>query len=642
MSPVPWVRLTVRQRVLVAAAITILLSGLAGYQVYRESQRSAVLVASYTSTLSAASTGRTLAVVATNIDRLLRETVRTQDDPALAGDPARCRSRLEELARLGPLGGVVSNLYVVEGSTVRCQLLEGPISVTDAAGNLFRELQPAANPRELRASQPFVGSLSKRWIISVALPRETAAAVTAGVAIDLARLNEYALAGSPSQLLITVTDTDGVTVLRSFDFEAKVGQAVPFLPEVVDIQQQVQGRPFEVSSDGLPRVVQENAVVSPDRDGSQRVWSAQAVEGVPWILYAGVSTAIVTAPWTVVGLGPATSILLVVAVLLLLATVTRSLGRLIDGLALSATQGPGVIPVDGPADVAMLGRALQTTLAARIKSEADLEAVNRGLERTVDERSRELRTKAADLEQVVAKLVEADRVKDTFLSTMSHELRTPITSILALSEALLAETYGPLNSEQRHALKICVQCANDQTELIREVLDYTKLRSGSVVYELAPTPLGELIDGAAGAVRAQAAKKHQTVATQVADPAAMVTVDARRVRQVLLILLDNAIKFSPEGKPITVTAAVTEAELRIAVVDHGVGIPADRRDSVFDAFVQVDAGLRRSFEGLGLGLAICRSIVTQHGGTIEVSSEVGVGSRFVVTMPRHGGRPPMA
>ncbi len=635
MSPLFGVSLTVRQRVAIAAAITILLSGIAGYQVYRESQRSAMLVASYASTLSAAATGRMLAFVAANVERLLRETIRTQDDPALAADPTLCRHRLEELARLGPLGGFVTNLYVVRGSAVRCQLLEGPMSLIDADGKLFWELQPASNSPRLRASQPFVGSLSKRWVIAVALPRASLLDGTAAVAIDLEKLNDYLFAGLPPQLLITVVDTSGVTVLRSVDFQARVGQQVPVLPEVVDIQQQVQGRPFEVGSDGMPRVTQQAAVVSPDGTGRQRVWSSWAVDGVPWVLHAGVSTEIVATPWTVVGLGPATSAVLVVVVLLLLATVTRSLSRLLDGLARSATIGPSAIPVDGPADVAILGQALKSTLAARLRFEADLEEANRGLEQKVDERSLELREKAADLEQVVAKLVAADRVKDMFLSTMSHELRTPITSILALSQALLAETYGPLNDGQRQALTVCEQSATDQTQLIREVLDYTKLRSGSVTYELMPTPIGDLVQGAAGAVKAQARKRRIDIQVQVDDPSAIATIDARRARQVLKNLLDNAVKFSNDGASIGVAASVSEAHLRLEVWDHGIGIPADQHEVIFDPFVQADAGLRRSFEGLGLGLAICRSIVAQHGGTIELTSEVGKGSSFVVILPRH-------
>ena len=195
----PWTRLTVRDRVLVAATITILLSGIAGYQVYRESQRSAVLVASYTSTLTAATTGRTLTFVAQNINRLLGEALHVQDSPAFSADPAACRDRLEELARLGPMSGLVTNLYLIRGTTVICQMLPGAISTRTEDGSLFRELQPTTNMQELRSSAPFVGSLSKRWIISVALPRSSADALTAGAAIDLQKLNEYALGNFPEQ-----------------------------------------------------------------------------------------------------------------------------------------------------------------------------------------------------------------------------------------------------------------------------------------------------------------------------------------------------------------------------------------------------------------------------------------------------------
>lgn len=632
----PWTRLTVRDRVLVAATITILLSGIAGYQVYRETQRSAVLVASYTSTLTAATTGRTLTFVAQNVNRLLVEALHTQDTPALAADPMACRARLEELARLGPLSGLVSNLYVIHGSTVTCQMLPGTISTKTDDGSLFRELQPTTNTSEMRSSAPFVGSLSKRWIISVALPRTSADGMTAGAAIDLEKLNEYALGSFPEELLITVTDTDAVTLLRSRDFDSRVGKTVPFLPEVTDVRQQVRGQPFDVGPNGLPRVLQENAVVSPDRDGSLRVWSSQAVETVPWVLYAGTSTAIVNTPWTVVGLGPGTSITLLVVILLLLATVSRSLTRLVSGVEQSAAAGPSAIPVDGPPDVAIVGQALKSTLAARLASEAALEEANRGLEEKVAERSRELADKAADLEEVVKKLIEADRVKDVFLGTMSHELRTPITSILGLIETLLAGTLGPLNDDQRRALEVCVQCAKDQTVLIKEVLDYTKLHSGSMPYDLSPAALQDIVESATVAIAGQAAAKRLRLTCSIADGERRVMVDARRIRQVLLNVFSNAVKFSPEGATIAVAASVMDGNAIIRITDSGPGIAPDQQERIFEPFIQIDSGLRRSFEGLGLGLAICRSIVAHHGGTIRVESELGHGSTFVIALPQDG------
>ena len=223
-----------------------------------------------------------------------------------------------------------------------------------------------------------------------------------------------------------------------------------------------------------------------------------------------------------------------------------------------------------------------------------------------------------------------------FLGTMSHELRTPITSILGLIETMLAGTLGPLNADQRRALEVCVQCAKDQTVLIREVLDYTKLHSGSMPYDFSPAALQDIVESATVAIAGQASAKHVRLTCSLNEGERRLMVDARRIRQVLLNVLSNAVKFSPVGATIAVTAAVLDGRAIIRVTDAGPGIAADQQERIFEPFIQIDSGLRRSFEGLGLGLAICRSIVTHHGGTIHVESEPGHGSTFVIALPVEG------
>jgi signal transduction histidine kinase len=229
---------------------------------------------------------------------------------------------------------------------------------------------------------------------------------------------------------------------------------------------------------------------------------------------------------------------------------------------------------------------------------------------------------------------EVDRLKSEFVSVVSHELRTPLTSIHG-SLGLLRS--GLLGSEKgKRMLEIAVNNTDRLIRLLNDILDIEKLESGAVQMNRSLCDAGELIRRAAEVMKAMA-DEHKITVT-IAEVRATIEADSDRILQCLTNLLSNAIKFSDPGSQVSIKAAVAGDDIQFEVTDHGRGIPADKRESIFERFHQVDASDSRRKGGTGLGLAITRSIVLQHGGRIWVTSELGKGSSFFFTIPLSGMR----
>jgi signal transduction histidine kinase len=251
----------------------------------------------------------------------------------------------------------------------------------------------------------------------------------------------------------------------------------------------------------------------------------------------------------------------------------------------------------------------------------------------VSESYRELSEKNRQLEESYAKLKELDRLKSNFLATMSHELRTPLTSVIGYSEMMLEGLGGPLTAEQREYVGIIMEKGENLLQLITSILDISKIEAGRVRLVLTDVDAGQLMRDAVATVLPLARKKGLKVAC---EPAALPRFQADRdkVRQCLVNLCSNAVKFTPAGGNITVSAEALPGNLvALRVADDGIGIPEEHVDRVFDVFYQVDGSSTREYGGAGLGLAIVRSFAEAHGGQVSVASTPGAGSTFSLVLP---------
>jgi PAS domain S-box-containing protein len=273
---------------------------------------------------------------------------------------------------------------------------------------------------------------------------------------------------------------------------------------------------------------------------------------------------------------------------------------------------------------------LSIDISERKAAEATLRGINEHLEHMVAERTSEL-----DAARIRAEA--ADRLKSAFLATMSHELRTPLNSIIGFTGIVLQGLAGPLSGEQHKQLGMVQGSARHLLELINDVLDISKIEAGQLAVHPAGFDLTAAIEGAVATVRPLADRKG--LAVEVAAPAGLppMVSDRRRVAQILINLLNNAIKFTDRGRVTLDAEAVVEGGrpvVRIRVADTGIGMKREDLQSLFQPFRQIDTGLQRQHEGTGLGLAISRRLAELLGGGITVDSTWGRGSVFTVTLPQ--------
>ena len=257
-------------------------------------------------------------------------------------------------------------------------------------------------------------------------------------------------------------------------------------------------------------------------------------------------------------------------------------------------------------------------------------------EATATLRQRRMRRRNEEaVQQARLRAEAADRAKTVMLANMSHEIRTPMSGIIGFAD-LLAAT--PLSSGQQDYVENIRSSAYALLALINDILDLSKIEAGRLELESAPVDLKRLVEDAVGLLAVRSAEKQLRLVFTI-DPSAPAAIlsDSARLRQVLVNLLGNAVKFTDRGGVSLSVAATQEKDgshrVDFAVSDTGPGIPAEHRERIFESFRQVDSSISRKFGGTGLGLAICRSIVRQMGGAIEVESQVGSGSTFRFWIP---------
>ncbi|WP_373540650.1 AAA family ATPase [Chamaesiphon sp.] len=246
------------------------------------------------------------------------------------------------------------------------------------------------------------------------------------------------------------------------------------------------------------------------------------------------------------------------------------------------------------------------------------------------------------LELTNSELLRATRLKDDFLATMSHELRTPLNAILGMSEALQEEIFGTLTSRQLDSILTIEQSGAHLLSLIEDILDVSKISAGKLNLNISEVAVAELCRSSLILVRQQAIAKQIQIDTHLPAAIDRICVDERRMRQVLINLLNNAVKFTPNGGVVILSVRAVPLEidrkagywLCFSVSDTGIGIAAADRSKLFQPFIQLDSSLNRKYAGTGLGLVLVKQIVELHGGNVTIDSEVGVGSCFTVTIPQ--------
>ena len=255
----------------------------------------------------------------------------------------------------------------------------------------------------------------------------------------------------------------------------------------------------------------------------------------------------------------------------------------------------------------------------------ELRKSNQEMEQRIIERT-------AELEKAMLKAKEADMLKSAFLATMSHELRTPLNSIIGFTGILLQELPGHINEEQRKQLTIVQNSAHHLLDLINDILDISKIESGQLDLHYESFFLNDSIDKVVKIVMPQAEKKGLELKVEISQSELEVYCDKRRLEQVILNLISNAIKFTETGY-VAIIVHSEEDKYQIQVQDTGIGIAPEDLEQLFLPFHQIDTGLTRQYEGTGLGLNICLKLINMMGGTITVDSIPGKGSIFTVIMP---------
>jgi signal transduction histidine kinase len=249
------------------------------------------------------------------------------------------------------------------------------------------------------------------------------------------------------------------------------------------------------------------------------------------------------------------------------------------------------------------------------------------------EEYRALDSRASLLEDANRRLAEVNRMKEIFLYTVSHELKTPLTCIIAYAE-FLRQDENAIEPEQRKTFsRILYDQAQRLLDLVNDIMDLSRLEGGAARLNLTPTNLNTIVDSSVQALETLAVRKGIRLAQELAADMPSIPVDASKLRQVIVNLVNNAIKFTEAGGTITIGTRTWDGNVVVEVADSGIGIPARDLTRIFDLFARSDVAVNRHYEGLGLGLHLVKRLVELHGGRVWVESTPGKGSRFSFSLP---------
>ena len=233
----------------------------------------------------------------------------------------------------------------------------------------------------------------------------------------------------------------------------------------------------------------------------------------------------------------------------------------------------------------------------------------------------------------ILNLEKLDRLKTLFLSTVSHEIKTPITPIKAQLQMLLKGYFGRLTKEQKRTLIMILDNINRLNNLITDILDVSRIEAGTMKFVFIDVNLKSVVEEAFETMR-QLAESKQIKYERYIEDVGTFTIDRGRITQIIVNLLNNAIKFTPAGGEVGIELKAHKGGALVIVKDTGIGIPKNKLHDIFKPFYQIDSSYNRKFSGAGLGLSICKGIIEYHGGKIWAESEAGKGSQFYLFIPR--------
>ena len=258
--------------------------------------------------------------------------------------------------------------------------------------------------------------------------------------------------------------------------------------------------------------------------------------------------------------------------------------------------------------------------------------IEEALQRSHNELEIKVAERTRELSRANIQLKEVDRLKSEFLATMSHELRTPLNSILGFVGIILQGIAGEINEEQKKQLSMVYNSAKHLLSLINDILDLSRIESGKMEISATGFKIEEVISEVVQTVSPMISQKGLRIVTKIPEGTPEIYNDRKKILQILLNLVNNAMKFTNTGE-IIINCTLYNHNLEVAVSDTGIGIKKEKIDHLFEAFRQVDGTAQRRYQGAGLGLYLCRKLVTLLGGKIWVKSQYGKGSRFTFTLP---------
>ena len=276
------------------------------------------------------------------------------------------------------------------------------------------------------------------------------------------------------------------------------------------------------------------------------------------------------------------------------------------------------------------------TTASRYHPDGQLDrAVAFGIDITARKKADEAKAQLRDAEDARIRAEAANKAKTEFLAVMSHELRTQLNAISGYAELIQLGVHGPVTDQQQHALQRIRSSQSHLLGLINDLMNFARLETGQVRVSSRDVPVNEILAVVDALTAPQLASKGLRYEVGRCDASLTVYGDKDRVEQILINLVSNAAKFTPEGGRVSLECDDDESHVRFHATDSGIGIPADKLAEIFEPFVQVRTGFTRPHDGVGLGLAISRDLARKMHGDLEVTSTEGKGSRFTLVLPRH-------